>query len=462
MSREQDTTLTLGSLFDGSSGFPLAASLCGIEPVWASEIEPYPIAVTRSRFPRMRHLGDIHGIRGSEIEPVDVISFGSPCQDLSVAGKRAGIHEGARSNLFFEAIRVIREMRGGTNGKYPTFAIWENVPGAFSSNSGEDFRCVLEALARVRDADADIPLPAKGRWPGQGAVMGDNWSIAWRVLDAQYWGVPQRRRRIYLVADFAGGRAGKILFEREGLRGDTAQGGASGQGAAADAPNSSGADSRTGYLAKRYLFENHSQDARYTCSLEVCPVLVARLGTGGNNTPYVVERKPTAYCIGNGQLNQISVDKQANTFDCMHDVQAVIVVFGKEAYTGGLNAAFDFYIHEGGPAGTLTTSAPPAICVNYVVRRLTPTECARLQGFPDTWGTLVAKEELDAEDYAFWLRVRNAHAVINGRTARDYSPKQMLRWYNSLHTDTAEYKMWGNGIALPCAIYVMEGMAQYC
>lgn len=141
--------MKLGSLFDGSGGFPLAGALCGITPVWASEVEPYPIAVTRSRFPKMKHLGSVTEVSGAEVEPVDVITFGSPCQDLSIAGKRAGIHEGERSNLFFEAIRIIKEMRHATNGKYPAFAIWENVPGAFSSNKGDDFRCVLEEFVKI-------------------------------------------------------------------------------------------------------------------------------------------------------------------------------------------------------------------------------------------------------------------------------------------------------------------------
>lgn len=141
--------MTLGSLFDGSGGFPLAGALSGIVPVWASEVEPYPIAVTRSRFPRMRHLGSVTEVHGGEIEPVDVITFGSPCQDLSVAGKRAGIHEGERSSLFFQAIRIIKEMREKTNGRYPTFAVWENVPGAFSSNQGNDFRAVLEEFVKI-------------------------------------------------------------------------------------------------------------------------------------------------------------------------------------------------------------------------------------------------------------------------------------------------------------------------
>ena len=147
---------TIGSLFDGSGGFPLAAIMCGIEPVWASEVEPYPIAVTRSRFPNMKHLGDISKVKGSEVEQVDVVNFGSPRQDNSVAGKRAGLkHEGngddetTRSGLFMEAVRIIKEMREATNGEYPRFAVWENVPGAFSSNKGEDFRIVCEELIKI-------------------------------------------------------------------------------------------------------------------------------------------------------------------------------------------------------------------------------------------------------------------------------------------------------------------------
>ena len=166
--------MKLGSLFDGSGGFPLAGALCGIEPVWASEIETYPIAVTTQRFPRMKHLGDITKIDGGKIEPVDVITFGSPCQDLSVAGKRAGIHDGARSSLFFHAVRIMKEMREETNGVYPRIVIWENVHGAFSSNGGEDFRAVLQALCEIADGGADVPRPAKGKW----GVLAPSWETA--------------------------------------------------------------------------------------------------------------------------------------------------------------------------------------------------------------------------------------------------------------------------------------------
>ena len=209
--------MKLGSLFSGSGGFELAGSLFGIEPVWASEIEKYPISVTKQRFPDMKHLGDVTGIKGDEVEPVDIITFGSPCQVLSVAGKQAGIHDGERSNLFFEAIRIIKEMRNATANEFPRFAVWENVPGAFSSNDGRDFQAVLQAFCSVCDSELYVPEPPDGVWQPAGCILGDGFSIAWRVYDAQYWGVPQRRKRIYLIADFGSERAGEILFEREGV-----------------------------------------------------------------------------------------------------------------------------------------------------------------------------------------------------------------------------------------------------
>ena len=209
--------MKLGSLFDGSGGFPLAGALFGIEPVWASEIEPYPIRVTTVRFPNMKHLGDVTKINGGEIEPVDIITFGSPCQDLSVAGKQAGIHDGQRSSLFFEAIRIIKEMRNATSDNFPRFAVWENVPGAFSSNKGQDFKAVLEAFCQVAGTEVSVPEPPKGRWNPAGCIVGDVFSIAWRVYDAQFWGVSQRRKRIYLIADFGSERAGEILFESKGV-----------------------------------------------------------------------------------------------------------------------------------------------------------------------------------------------------------------------------------------------------
>ena len=218
--------ITLGSLFDGIGGFPLSGTMCGVEPVWASEIDPFPIAVTMNRFPNMKHLGSVTDVKGDQIEQVDIITFGSPCQDLSVAGKQTGIHEGERSNLFFQAVRIIKEMREhdrstGRTGfdVRPRFAVWENVPGAFSSGKGKDFQAVLQTLCEVSDPNVSIPLPEGGKWNKSGTVVGEGYSIAWRTYDAQYWGVPQRRKRIYLVADFASERAGEILFESEGVSG---------------------------------------------------------------------------------------------------------------------------------------------------------------------------------------------------------------------------------------------------
>ena len=212
--------LTMGSLFDGSGGFPLASVLAGIEPVWASEIEPFPIRVTTKRLPNMKHYGDVSSISGAEVPPVDIITFGSPCQDLSTAnGNRQGL-AGSRSGLFLEAIRIIKEMREATNGVYQAVAVFENVPGAFSANKGEDFRRVLEEFAHVRDESVSIPRPAGGKWPHAGEIVADGWSLAWRCLDACGWGVPQRRLRIFLVAHFGGMGAGKILFDRESLLGN--------------------------------------------------------------------------------------------------------------------------------------------------------------------------------------------------------------------------------------------------
>ena len=215
---DENGKLTLGSLFSGSGAFELGGLLAGIRPVWASEIEPFPIRVTTKRLPFVKHYGDVNSIRGDEIEPVDIITSGSPCTDLSIAGKRAGL-DGRQSGLFYQAIRIIKEMRCATDGRYPRFIVWENVPGAFSSNNGEDFRAVLNAVCSVKDGDIFVPGPPKGKWANAGCVMADGFSLAWRVFDAQFWGVPQRRKRIYLVSDLAGGCAGKILFESEGVSG---------------------------------------------------------------------------------------------------------------------------------------------------------------------------------------------------------------------------------------------------
>ena len=227
--------LTLGSLFDGIGGFPYAASFYGIRPLWASEIVPECVSVTKKHFPDMEHFGDITKLHGGKLPPVDIITFGSPCQDLSVAsGKRLGL-AGERSGLFLEAIRIIREMQEATNGEYPKFALWENVPGALSSSSRRDFKAVLEAFT-----ETEVPMPGSGRWANAGMVRGRGVDLAWCVYDAQYFGTAQRRRRIFLVADFRGTRAGEILFVPKSLSGYFAAGGTPRQGAAAYAQSGAG------------------------------------------------------------------------------------------------------------------------------------------------------------------------------------------------------------------------------
>lgn len=228
-------TMTLGSLFDGIGGWQLAAIHAGVTPVWSSEIDPYPAAVTAHHFPATQQLGDITKIDGAKITPVDIICAGSPCQNLSQAGNRKGL-QGAESSLFYHSIRIVREMRRETNGKYPRYFVWENVPGAFTSNRGADFRAVLSEIA-----ESSVPMPGNGKWANAGMALFPGRSIAWRTLDAQYWGTPQRRRRIFLVADLdsTGGGAGEILFDPASLPGDPETSGGEKQGAAAEPPNGS-------------------------------------------------------------------------------------------------------------------------------------------------------------------------------------------------------------------------------
>lgn len=448
--------MKLMSLFDGSGGFPLAASLCGIEPVYAAEVEPYPIAVTKNRFPKMKHLGDVSKVKGGEIEPVDIITFGSPCQDMSIAGKRAGLKhadmgddETTRSGLFLEAIRIIKEMREATNGVYPRYAIWENVPGAFSSNRGEDFRTVLEEFIRVKEKDAVMPDVPKAGWPYADCYSGNGWSLAYRVFDAQYWGVPQRRRRIYLVADFRGECAQEILFKRESLRGYFGAGRTPWQGIAADAQNCVGTAIGGVDRYNQSFLPGLAQTLRAPGGGDCTPTVLAPVAVychQGNG----IDRADTAGCNGKGWKEDTSYT--LNTIDkpAVVCAQKSYTEFKDESTLSTLKATDGSY---GGGSENIVVK-------NYIVRRLTPTECARLQGFPSWWGIVNPVENLTDEDYAFWLDVRNTYAEINGKATKEYTREQMLAWYNKLHSDSAEYKMWGNGIALPNALYVMQGIAE--
>ena len=340
--------LTLGSLFDGSGGFPLGGLISGITPLWASEIEPFPIRVTTKRMPWVKHYGDVSAISGADLPPVDIITFGSPCQDMSVAGKRSGL-DGERSSLFYQAVRIVKEMRCKTNGKYPRFIVWENVPGAFSSNKGEDFKAVLASVCSVKADSVSIPVPPKRKWTGTGHIdVAEGFDIAWRTFDAQYWGVPQRRKRIYLVADFDGGSAGKILFESEGVSGYPPQSFSPWKRTAAGAEKSIGASSlclndqggqqmnvtedltatlRATSNHPPLVFENLGQDTRYKGPLYVAQTVLSTYGTGGNNQPFVLETPKTlkirSGCEGGGKGALIQENKSA-TLSCNND-QTVFV-----------------------------------------------------------------------------------------------------------------------------------------
>ena len=564
----KETNLTLGSLFDGSGGFPLGGLLSGITPVWASEIEPFPIRVTTKRFPEVQHLGDISKVSGADIAPVDIITFGSPCTDMSVAGKRAGL-DGRQSVLFYQAIRIIKEMRCATNGKYPRYIVWENVPGAFSSNKGEDFRAVLEEICKVKDEEFSVPQ--SGKWTNAREIVADHFSLAWRVFDAQYWGVPQRRKRIYLVADFTGGSAGKILFESEGVSGYSAESFRSWQGTACHAEGCTG---ETGTICLNdqggsrmdvtkdvtctlraeshhppLVFENHSQDTRYMGLLEQAPTVSSTYGTGGNNQPFVLETPktlkirsgcegggkgvliqddlsatlscnndqtlfvPTAYGICSKDSNSMKSDNPNSGFyeadtsrcldgngsnpSCNQGGIAVVALQGsmigradKNGPQGdGINEEVCFTLNtvdhhavayssskasfftsaEEELANTLVATDykdPPLVNdtdeeKEYIVRRLTPTECARLQGFPDWWCSDLGVEEPTDEDIAFWSDVFETHRMIAGNSTKPKTEKQIRKWLMNPHSDAAEYKMWGNGVALPCVYFVLSGIVYY-
>lgn len=757
----QNKQLTLGSLFDGSGGFPLGGLLAGITPVWASEIEPFPIRVTTKRMPWVKHYGDISQMDGGRIEPVDIITFGSPCQDMSVAGKRSGL-DGSRSSLFYEAIRIIKEMRCATNGKYPRYIVWENVPGAFSSNGGEDFRCVLESICRVKDEKLSVPRPAK--WLPAGEVVGKGFSIAYRVLNACAWGVPQRRKRIYLVADFDGGSAGKILFESEGVSGYTPQGFRAWESitaGAAEGTSAAGFDGyngcltgdvsstlgvncgmstgrsgmlvlndqggnrmdvtdeitctlraeahhppcvmesagfctehsakarsigyedecsptlRAGTVPAAIAVENHPTDSRVKLSDDgTVQTLTSRMGTGDNNVPLLLKIRcgcegggkgpliqkdvsatlscnndqtlfapksldcrnmavneeisgtlqaknngghslnytnPVAYGIcskdsnamksanpssgfyeadtsrtldgngGNPSCNQggmavVCVDQGggkssvniseevAPTLATSHGGEPVVAIEGNGSrpshhgdgycegdamYTlnttevhavaftqnqrdevrdlhnmsGCLNSAFgtkqqtfvaqekpDAPVYSSSKASFFTEAEkemantlvatdykdPPLVSerptfgfcpqkkaesmavteelsstlVNgtnpgyqngivdpeYIVRRLVPTECARLQGFPDWWCSDLGTERPTDEEIYQWYEIFETHRRITGSSQKPKTGKQIRAFLQNPHSDAAEYKMWGNGVALPCVYFVLSGI----
>ena len=562
--------ITMGSLFSGSGGFELAGSIFGIRPIWASEIEPFPILVTTKNFPEMKHFGDINKLNGTDLEPVTIIAGGSPCQDMSIAGKREGL-DGSRSNLFREQIRIIKEMResdraAGRTGKQirPRYMVWENVPGAFSSNKGKDFQAVLQEIVSITDEESNVPLPPKGKWQTAGCIMGDHFSIAWRVLDAQYWGVPQRRKRIYLVADFGGNTAPKILFEREGLSGNFTESREAWQRTAGDiktGTHKTGTDDvecydisdrrrvadksevsptlttkmGTGGNNVPIVLENHPQDSRVTIAEDGnVPTLTSRMGTGGGNVPMIMnevravdqrnlslgnDKSETLHGSGHGSSVGTIIEPMA-----LHITQDPTVFEGKTPcltqgnpktgqatvgvaipiadkatrYKGGGStrnndgSANGLGIGEpGAPANTLTAAdrhgvacfaqqaigeyeeSEKASCLKrrdykdstdlilweYIIRRLTPLECCRLQGFPDNWAEELGIPEPTQVDIDHWREVFRTQMEAMGESKKEKTDNQICKWLKDPESDSAKYKMWGNGIALPCAMFVMEGIA---
>lgn len=468
----------------------------------------------------MNHLLNICNINGAEVEPVDVIIGGSPCQDLSVAGKRAGL-DGERSGLFMEQIRIIKEMRNADNGNRPRYMVWENVPGALSSNKGEDFRVVLEETAKIADETAVIPRPDKGKWANAGAIMGDGWSIAWRVFDAQFWGVPQRRCRIALVADFGGQSAPEILFERESVSGDIAESGAQGEGVAGGfeggagaagfkwgqgaqsrsigweveksptLPSVAGGNTAPAVIAWTYrgretpsknqggmavvcMNPEEVQSKRVFDKEGIAPTISGAEGGGkccvnviqsavydtrGNGDGAIAPTMTgdhqnrvtdyTAICLGNGQVNQ-TVSEVAGALNCMHDQQIVAAV---DCRNGTENPYINGAL-QAKPNGGTSYNLQNTVRTHQSVRRLTPLECERLQGYEDNWTNIPPQTEVTVEDLSFWRTVWDEWDDINGK--KHHTDKQIIKWLQSEPADSARYKALGNSIALPPWRFVLS------
>lgn len=351
----------------------------------------------------MKHLGDICKINGAEIEPVDCITGGSPCQDLSIAGKRAGL-AGERSGLFMEQVRIVKEMRerDRRNGRAgdmvrPRFLVWENVPGAFSSNGGEDFQAVLEEIIHIAEPTVSVPR-FEGKWTKAGAIDGDGWSVAWRTHDAQYWGVPQRRRRISVVADFGGQSAGEILFERKSVSGHLAESGAARERLAGNAE--SGASYAVRIMGgcdgggKGALVQTEKSGTLGTGNDQTIFCMATQQGGAELRTD---DRAPTltaaAGMSGNNQP-VVALD-MSHACDVIRDCGEVSPTLQARMGTGGNQLPLTYQMQGFGDyrAGEAASSCKQRdfkdgtdlAITNMAVRRLTPVECERLQGFPDGW-----------------------------------------------------------------------------
>lgn len=369
-------SMKLGSLFSGSGMFELAGALTGIEPVWNAEIDPHAVKVTDARLPHCKQLGSVTEVNGADVEPVDILTFGSPCQDLSIAGARAGIHDGTRSILFFEAIRIAKEMRDATANQFPRFLVWENVANALNINKGADFHAVLQEFVSINDPFCAVPRPPKCKWSPSGCIVGDGYSVAWRTYDTQFYGAPQRRKRVYIVCDLGSERAGEILFKPEGSRGN--------------------------YPPEPQAVETAS---RY---LDVSPHWRCAEGTTADGVIFDAR--------GNGD-GKISCTITGDHQNRITDYTAIVVQHYFDLQRFGQYGT-------GGVASTVLSRDYKYITDIIVedqpenrVRRLTPAETARLQGFPEGW--------LDGVGLS----------------------------------DTAKYRICGNAVSLPCVLDIMGRIA---
>ena len=487
----QPNSLTLGSLFDGIGGFPYAAFFYGITPLWASEILPTAISVTRRHFPDMAHVGDIIQLKGGKLPPVDIITFGSPCQGLSMAGLRLGLAD-ERSGLFNEAIRIIREMRGATNGEHPKIALWENVPGALSTAGGNDFKAVLEAFTAAK-----VPMPQSGKWANAGMVRSRGADIAWCVYGAHHFGVAQRRRRIFLVADFTGQCAGEILFIPKSLRRYFEAGGTPRQAAAAYAENRAG-------TANECLKESALTDSGQTLALAgtgsgselnpANPACAAFMGgqsstsggigyseqitptlksgnSGTNMTPCICEpalartltaRGDSSPCADRGQ-NVVAVEHvlcaatgQANA-EVMENRSATLVAGHEQPYIAHPTVSGTLCGSGAGLSRAAGMANEKDLCV------VSSVDCRNLKENGDISGVIQSKTT-----HGYSLNYQNPVRIQY--TVRRLIPIECERlmgfpdgWTEYGHdgklvSDSKRYQMLGNSIAVPCAAYIMEGI----
>lgn len=456
--------MTLGSLFDGIGGWQIAAIHAGIIPVWSSEIAPYPAAVTAYHFPKTQQLEDITKIDGTQIAPVDIVCAGSPCQGLSLAGKRKGLND-ERSGLFSKSVELVRRMRDVTNGKYPRFFVWENVFGAFSCNKGRDFQVVLSEIGQT-----DVPMPRNGRWAPAGLAGLPECDIAWRTLDAQFWGVPQRRRRIFLIADFAkeGRCAEKMLFVEQGMSGNLEESGTAGKDASAVAKNRArtsswciagnvinrkdknggnhlGIDENVSFTLNTidhhavYAPEEKTYSAQaigHIVESEKSSTLAARdyksprnfveyskqeLASGKSCTGTLLANASTKLWSGDQEAfsgNYFVIDKQQEVplYDISHRDDGV-----REIPRGACNTLAARMGTGGGNVAVLNEADRQKTDDAQTVRRLTITECERLQGLPDGY----------------------TDVPVNGKPASERDRLMAI----------------GNGMAQPCADFVLRQIA---